>query len=102
MILKKEQIFSVNEMKQMAQMLAKEWNLGKAQSGAVGNICGWIYLMDILKVTERMVILKDGERLMGFCGYSNIHSHKNFLKKKFYAFIEKCSFLVRKSRTRKH
>ena len=45
-----------NEMKQAVNLLAKEWNMGKKESGAEGNICAWIYLMDLLEESEQIVI----------------------------------------------
>lgn len=32
-----------SEMKQAVKLLANEWNLGKKECGATGNICAWIY-----------------------------------------------------------
>ena len=59
-----------NEMKQAVNLLAKEWNLGKKESGAEGNICAWIYLIDVLEESEEIVTYKEGKKLVGFCGYS--------------------------------
>lgn len=45
-----------NEMKQAVNLLANEWDLGKKEAGAEGNICAWIYLMDLLEESEQIVI----------------------------------------------
>lgn len=42
-----------NEMKQVVNLLAEEWNLGKKESEAEGNICAWIYLIDLLEESEK-------------------------------------------------
>ena len=56
-------------MKQAVKLLSKEWNLGKKESGATNDICAWIYLIDILEESERIVKYKDKNKLIGFCGY---------------------------------
>lgn len=84
-----------NEMKQAVNLLAKEWNLGKKESGAEGNICAWIYLIDVLEESEEIVTYKEGKKLVGFCGYSKENSHKKLLKKKIYKII---SNILRKSK----
>lgn len=76
-----------NEMKQAVNLLANEWNLGKKEAGAEGNICAWIYLMDILEESEQLVTYKIGKKLVGFCGYSKQSSHKKIIKKKIYKTI---------------
>lgn len=76
-----------NEMKQAVNLLANEWDLGKKESGAEGNICAWIYLMDLLEESEQIVTYKSGNKLIGFCGYSKQSSHKKIVKKKIYKII---------------
>lgn len=77
------------DMKQAVALLYKEWNLGKKESGATGNICAWIYLMEILSETEQFVIYKEKNKLIGFGGYSNTNSKRHFIRKKIYEFIGK-------------
>lgn len=84
-----------NEMKQAVNLLAEEWNLGKEESEAEGNICAWIYLIDVLEESEKIVTYKDGKKLVGFCGYSKENSHKRLIKKKIYKTI---SCILRKSK----
>ena len=55
-----------SEMKQAVKLLSKEWNLGKKESGATNDICAWIYLIDILEESERIVKYKDKNKLIGF------------------------------------
>ena len=76
------------EMKQAVNLLANEWNLGKKECGATGNICAWIYLFSILEESEKIVTYSDGRKLVGFSGYSKNNSKKHLLKKKFYAVIK--------------
>lgn len=77
-----------SEMKQAVKLLANEWNLGKKESGATGNICAWIYLFTILEESEKIVTYKDGRKLVGFCGYSRNNSKKHLFKKKFYTIVK--------------
>lgn len=77
-----------SEMKQAVKLLANEWNLGKKESGAIGNICAWIYLFTILEESEKIVTYKDGRKLVGFCGYSRNNSKKHLFKKKFYTIVK--------------
>ena len=76
-----------NEMKQAVNLLANEWDLGKKEAGAEGNICAWIYLMDLLEESEQIVTYKSGNKLIGFCVYSKQSSHKKIIKKKIYKTI---------------
>ena len=78
----------LSEMKQAVELLANEWDLGKISSKAKGNVCAWIYLLEILEETEKMVIEKDNGKLIGFCGYAKWNSNKNIIKKKFYHIIK--------------
>ena len=77
-----------SEMKQAVKLLENEWNLGKKECGATGNICAWIYLFAILEESERIVTYKDGRKLVGFVGYSKNNSKKHLLKKRFYTIIK--------------
>lgn len=77
-----------SETKQAVKLLANEWNLGKKESGATGNICAWIYLFTILEESEKIVTYKDGRKLVGFCGYSRNNSKKHLFKKKFYTIVK--------------
>lgn len=84
------------EMKQSVEILNEEWNLGKEESKATGNICAWIYLMWILGESEQIVIYKENNELIGFAGYSKENSNKYLLRKKLYHFIEKILYSSRK------
>ena len=77
-----------SEMKQAVKLLSKEWNLGKKESGATNDICAWIYLLDILEESERIVKYKDKNKLIGFCGYSKDGSKKHLIRKVFYRIIK--------------
>ena len=75
-------LMNYNEMKQAVELLDKEWNLGKKEAEADTNICAWIYLLDILEESEKIIKYKDGHKLVGFCGYSKENSKKHKLSKK--------------------
>ena len=51
-----------NEMKQAVNLLAEEWNLGKRESEAEGNICAWIYLFDVLQESKKHLYMKRNYR----------------------------------------
>lgn len=76
------------EMKQAVKLLANEWNLGKRECGATGDICAWIYLFSVLEESEKIVTYKDGKKLVGFSGYSKNNSQNHLLKKKVYRSIK--------------
>lgn len=76
------------EMKQAVELLGKEWNLGKKESGADDNVCAWIYLFEILSESEKIVKYKDGHKIVGFCGYSKKNSEKHKISKKLYKFLK--------------
>lgn len=77
-----------NEMKQAVKLLSKEWNLGKKEAGADNDICAWIYLFDVLQESEKIIKYKDGNKLIGFCGYSKESSNKHRVSKNFYGFVK--------------
>lgn len=77
-----------NEMKQAVKLLSKEWNLGKKEAETDSDICAWIYLFGILQESEKIIKYKDGNKLIGFCGYSKESSNKYIISKKFYGFIK--------------
>ena len=49
---------------------------------AEGNICAWIYLMEILEESEKIITYKENGELVGFCGYAKWNSKKYLLRKK--------------------
>ena len=66
----------LSEMKQAVELSANEWDLGKVSSKANGNVCAWIYLLEILEETEKMVIEKDNGKLI----YKNCHRNTKIIK----------------------
>ena len=79
---------NIKEMRQAVDILGKEWNLGKKESGAEGNICAWIYLMEILEESEKIITYKENGELIGFCGYAKWNSKKHLLRKKLSKIIK--------------
>ena len=72
------------EMKQSVDMLYDEWDLGKTPSHSKGKVCAWIYLFEILEETEKMVIEKENDKVIGICGYAKWNSKKYIIRKKFF------------------
>lgn len=79
----------ISEMFQAVDLLFDEWDLGKTEAKAKGKICAWIYLMEILEEAEDILMHKEKNKLIGFCGYEKWNSDKNKLKKKFYHIFKK-------------
>ena len=77
-----------SEMKQTVNLLANEWNLGKKECGATTNICSWICLFELLEESDVIIKHKDGNKLIGICGYSKNNSKKHLFKKKLYSVIK--------------
>ena len=69
-----------SEMKQIVNMLYNEWNLGKKEAKAKGKICAWIYLFEVLEETEKVVLEKENNKVIGMCGYANWNSKKYMYK----------------------
>ena len=78
----------VSEMKQIVDMLYNEWDLGKKASRAKGKICAWIYLFTILEESEKIIIEKDKNKVIGFCGYSKWNSKRHLIRKKFFKIMK--------------
>lgn len=76
------------EMKQVVDILYDEWNLGRKESGATGNICAWIYLMEILEESEKIITYKENNKIIGICGYSKNNSKKYRIRKALYRLIK--------------
>ena len=76
------------EMKQSANMLYNEWDLGKTPSHSKGKICSWIYLFEILEETEKMVIEKESGKVIGICGYAKWNSKKHLFRKKCFQILK--------------
>lgn len=76
-------------LKKMTNLLYEEWDLAKLKSGAKGKTCAYIYLFEILSESEKIVIKKEDNKLVGFAGYSKWNSKKHFIRKKFYKLLAK-------------
>ena len=55
--------------KEIIDMLYNEWDLGKKNSGAKRRTCAWIYWLEILSESEKIVLKKDNNKIIGVCGY---------------------------------
>lgn len=79
----------LSDMFQAVDLLYNEWDLGKKASETKGKTCAWIYLMEILEDTETIVMYKEENKLIGFCGYAKWNSDKHKIKKKCYHLFKK-------------
>lgn len=79
---------NLKEMRQVVDMFYEEWDLGKTPSHSKGKICSWIYLFEVLEETEKMVIEKENDKVIGICGYAKWNSKKHIIKKKFFWLLK--------------
>ena len=75
-------------MKQVVNLLYNEWDMGKKASQAKGKVCAWIYFFEIMEESEKIVLEKIDNKVIGICGYSKWNSKKNLLKKYFYRLLK--------------
>lgn len=81
----------LTEMKQIVNILYDEWDLGKKGAEAKGKICAWIYLFTILEESEKIILEKDKNKVIGICGYAKWNSKKHLIRKKFFKILKKLS-----------
>lgn len=79
---------NIREMKQVVNLLYNEWDLGKTASKAKGKICAWIYLFEILEESEKIILKKENNEVVGICGYSKYYSKKYLIRKKYYKVLK--------------
>lgn len=79
----------ISNFGKMTDLLYKEWDLAKTASMAKGKTCAYIYLFEILSDSEKIVIKKVDNKLVGFAGYSKWNSRKYIIRKKFYGLLAK-------------
>lgn len=75
-------------VKQIVKMLTDEWDLGKRSSCAKGDICGYIYLYDVLKESDEIVLYEDNGKVIGICGYTKYNSKRHMLRKMYYSLLQ--------------
>lgn len=88
----------IKHHKQIVDMLAKEWDLGKVASKAKGKTCAWVYWFEILNEAEEIITEKVDDTIVGVCGYTKWNSKKHIVRKKMYGLLKWAlmhSFLVR-------
>lgn len=76
-------------LRKMANLLYDEWDLAKEKSKSKGKTCAYIYLFEILNESEKIVIKKEDNKLVGFAGYSIWNSKKHIIRKTFYGLLSK-------------
>lgn len=79
---------NLSEMKQVINLLDKEWDLGKKNSQAKGKICAWIYFLEIMEECEKIILEKRDKEVIGICGYANWNSKKHRIRKKSCRIIK--------------
>lgn len=78
----------LSEMKQAVDMFYDEWDLGKKASKSKGKICAWIYLFETLEESEKIIIEKDNNKVIGICGYSKYNSKKYQIRKLIFKIMK--------------
>lgn len=76
------------EMNQIVNLLYDEWDLGKTPSQAKGKVCAWIYFFGIMEESEKIILEKINNKVIGICGYSKWNSKKNLFRKRFYTILK--------------
>ena len=72
----------LRDAKQIVKLLGNEWDLGKKTSGGKKNVCAWIYFLEIMEESEKTVLEKKDNKVIGIWGYSNWNSKKYIFRKK--------------------
>ena len=78
----------IKDMKDIVTLLAYEWDLGKKSSNANGNICAWVYLFEIIEESEKIIVEKKDNKVIGACGYSKWKSKKHLFRKSIFKFLK--------------
>lgn len=79
----------LRDAKQIVKLLGDEWDLGKRSSGGKNNVCAWIYFCEFMSESEKIIIERKDNKVIGICGYTNWSSKKHLVRKKFYAILKK-------------
>ena len=78
----------LKDIKQIVTLLGNEWDLGKKSSGSKKNVCAWIYFCEIMSESEKLIIEKINNKIIGVCGYTKKNSKKYKLRKMFYKTLK--------------
>jgi Acetyltransferase (GNAT) family. len=87
--------------KNCVKLLNKEWQLGRKQSHATGDICAWIYLFEILRYSDKLLVYIQNDEILGFVGYLNYKKPKKKIRKTIYSTIYHLLFFNPKIKDRK-
>lgn len=79
----------LSEMRQAVTLLDEEWELGQEASRTSGRVCAWLYLLEVLAESEKIVVAKIGNEVVGFAGYAKWGSKNRRIQKKFYEWWRK-------------
>lgn len=77
----------IRDMKDIVNLLAQEWDLGKVSSKAKGNVCAWIYFFEIMEGSEQVILEKKDNKVIGICGYAKWKSKKHLFRKTICKFL---------------
>lgn len=85
--------FKVKDFLPLVRMLGQEWNLGKRQSQAPGNLCAWLYALDIAAVSTEMFTYKHENKTVGFVSYQAYQKPKKirqYIYQGLFQMLFKC------------
>lgn len=83
--------FKLRDLPELVTLLGKEWDSGKKQSKAKGNICAWIYAFELLSYDTETFTCEENGEIAGFIGYTAF-PFKWSLKKLIYFMLYKLLF----------
>lgn len=75
-----------SDYKACVHMLVDEWNLGKRQAGAKGNVCGWIYFFKIVACSKVLYVFEENKKILGFIGIES-YGQKPTLRMKVFHIL---------------
>ncbi len=74
----------LSEIRQAVTLLDNEWELGEVDTRTNGRVCAWLYLLEILAESEKIVVATVDKRVVGFAGYAKWNSENKKIRKKLY------------------
>lgn len=62
--------FKFKDFPSLVRLLGEEWNLGRRQSQTPGDICVWLYALEIVAEAAKLYCFEQGKSAVGFVGYT--------------------------------
>jgi len=78
------------------KLLWKEWNLWAKESWTPKYLCAWIYMLEILEDSDRIICCKENWKLIWFAGYFKHNSKKHILRKRISSMIKNLLYKSKK------